>query len=146
MMNDETAIIHIVCSSQTGSCVQEFRNAVRLRDRGCPITREMALGAEDGNWKGFQAAHVFPLVYEQMWNYNNFARWITIPPTTGGTINSVQNGILLESGTLTSNSTHFCSRSTQLDVYTSYILCKDANTYFRIITRSFISATIRRRY
>jgi hypothetical protein len=59
----------------------------------------MALGAEYGDWKGFQAAHFFPLAYEEMWKCNNFARWITIPPTTGGSINSVQNGILLDSGT-----------------------------------------------
>ena len=43
----------------------------------------------------FEAAHVFPLAYEGHWIDNNYSYWITIPPEKGGTINSVQNGLLL---------------------------------------------------
>jgi hypothetical protein len=76
--------------------VHDFQSAVRLRDRRCIITGEVALGAQYDDWIGFEAAHIFPLAYEEHWRNNNFARWISIPPTTGGTINSVQNGMLLD--------------------------------------------------
>jgi len=77
--------------------VHAFRHAIRLRDRRCVITGRVALGAQDDNWIGFEAAHIFPLAYEEHWRNNKFARWISIPPIVGGTINSVQNGILLRS-------------------------------------------------
>jgi len=44
---------------------------------------------------GFEAARIFPLAYEGHWNQHDYSRWITIQPDTGGSINSVQNGILL---------------------------------------------------
>ena len=49
-------------------------------------------------WHGFEAAHVFPLAYEQQWLANNYSRWITLPPSRGWgvTINSVRNGLLLD--------------------------------------------------
>jgi hypothetical protein len=75
--------------------VHGFREAVRLRDRRCIITGKVALGAQYDFWEGFEAAHIFPLAYEQHWRNNNFSRWITIRPAIGGDINSVQNGILL---------------------------------------------------
>jgi hypothetical protein len=77
--------------------VHAFRHAIRLRDRRCVITGRVALGAQDDNWIGFEAAHIFPLAYEEHWRNNNFARWIEYPPSTGGTINSIQNGMLLRS-------------------------------------------------
>jgi hypothetical protein len=55
----------------------------------------VALGAPYNIWRGFEAAHIFPLAYEEHWRNNNFARWISIPPIAGGSINSIQNGILL---------------------------------------------------
>jgi hypothetical protein len=48
-------------------------------------------------WDGFQAAHIFPIAYEGHWKDHGYDRWITIQPDKGGTINSVQNGLLLES-------------------------------------------------
>ncbi|KAG0638153.1 hypothetical protein HOY80DRAFT_1079827 [Tuber brumale] len=52
-----------------------------------------------GSWRCFDACHIFPLAYEQQWKQFNYGRWITVPPANGsdGTINSVQNGILLGS-------------------------------------------------
>jgi hypothetical protein len=46
-----------------------------------------------------EAAHIFPLAYEAEWNAKNYGRWINIPPAivSVGSINSVQNGMLLES-------------------------------------------------
>ena len=84
-------------SLQTGTRVQAFRNDVRLRDRRCVITGEEYL--DDDNWRGFKAAHIFPLAYEEYWVKHNYGRWISPPPDReqikGGTINSVQNGLLL---------------------------------------------------
>jgi hypothetical protein len=82
-------------SLQTGTRVEAFRDAVRLRDRRCVITGEEYL--DDDNWRGFEAAHIFPLAYEQYWTEQNYGRWISIIPDKGGTINSIQNGLLLRS-------------------------------------------------
>jgi hypothetical protein len=49
-----------------------------------------------GDWSGYEAAHIFPMEKETLWNQPNFGRWIT--NTMGrhsATINSVQNGILV---------------------------------------------------
>jgi hypothetical protein len=48
-------------------------------------------------WYGLQAAHIFPLAYEDHWNQSNYPSLITIPPASeiAGSINSVQNGLLL---------------------------------------------------
>lgn len=59
--------------------------------------RQIAAGAHYGYWKGFQAAHIFPLAYEGYWIQQNFSRWITIPASNGDNINSKQNGLLLRS-------------------------------------------------
>ncbi|CAK7212761.1 hypothetical protein SEUCBS140593_001612 [Sporothrix eucalyptigena] len=48
-------------------------------------------------WTRFQAAHIFPLAYEQQWIDGNYSQYISLVPTTGGSINSVQNGLLLRS-------------------------------------------------
>ena len=91
-------LVRTISSSQTGPRVQAFRDAVRLRDGRCIMTGVVAaLGARYGNWRSFEAAHIFPLAHEEHWRNNNFARWISIHPTAGGSINSTQNGMLLRS-------------------------------------------------
>jgi HNH endonuclease len=80
-----------------GTCVQAFRDAVRLRDQRCVITGEEVVTAHLDNWLGFEAAHIFPPAYERHWTDYNYGRWISIIPDTGGCINSVQNGLLLRS-------------------------------------------------
>lgn len=84
-------------SLSTGSRNQSFRKEVRRRDERCVITGTKTLKAYRDIWRGFQVAHIFPLAYQGHWNQHNFARWITIPPANGDTINSVQNGLLLRS-------------------------------------------------
>lgn len=95
-VNDE-AILTRTMSISTGTRIQEFRDRVRRRDGRCVVTKTENLLAAVGSWTGFEAAHIFPLAYEQDWNNQNFGRWITLPATQGGTINSVQNGLLLQS-------------------------------------------------
>ncbi|KAF8424379.1 hypothetical protein EV426DRAFT_642349 [Tirmania nivea] len=69
-------------------------DAVRQRDRRFVITGDSAENAR-GSWAGFEAAHIFPLAYEGYWKEHNYGRWISIHPNNGGSINSVQNGLLL---------------------------------------------------
>ncbi|KAF2465657.1 uncharacterized protein BDR25DRAFT_239571 [Lindgomyces ingoldianus] len=95
-INNEKPAVRTI-SHATGTRVKPFTEAVRARDRRCVISGEVAIGAQFDNWNGFEAAHIFPLAYEGYWNENNYDRWITIRPEKGGTINSVQNGLLLRS-------------------------------------------------
>ena len=55
------------------------------------------LGAPYDDWGGFEAAHIFPLAYEEYLKNHSFARWISIHSAAGGSINSIHNGMLLRS-------------------------------------------------
>ena len=92
-VNNEPCLVRTT-SVASGTRVAEFRDAVRQRDRGCVITGEKA-EAEYGIWRGFECAHIFPLAYEGHWIQHDYGRCISIHPKTGGSINSVQNGLLL---------------------------------------------------
>jgi len=96
-LNDEPLITRMI-SQATGDRVEVFRDAVRSRDRQCIISGEPVptFNGVD-NWRGFEAAHIFPVGKEDIWRDQNYGRWITIQPAQGGSINSVQNGLLLES-------------------------------------------------
>ena len=84
-------------SLPSGTRVKSFTDAVRQRDRRCVTTGRQARLAHFGNWDTFEATHIFPLAYEEYWNDHKYSHWITVPPASesDGTINSVQNGILL---------------------------------------------------
>jgi len=53
--------------------------------------------AHAGRWRCFEAAHVFPLAYQGKWKEYKFDELIEFPPAieSHGSINSVQNGMLL---------------------------------------------------
>ena len=94
---DESPITRMM-SQVTGDRLEAFRNAVRLRDRQCIISGDPVPSINGVyNWGRFQAAHIFPLAKEGIWRDQNYGRWITIQPAEGGSINSVQNGLLLRS-------------------------------------------------
>ncbi|PUU73050.1 hypothetical protein B9Z19DRAFT_1035641 [Tuber borchii] len=95
-ITDEVALTR-TSSMTSGTRVESFRQAVRERDGGCIATGRPAPLAHLGWWMNFETAHVFPLAYEKLWNDCNYSRFITDPPAdpSHGTINSVQNGILL---------------------------------------------------
>ncbi|KIX03031.1 uncharacterized protein Z518_06581 [Rhinocladiella mackenziei CBS 650.93] len=96
-VNDEPWLVRTI-DRAPGTRVAAFCDAVRLRDRRCVISGEIVpTFGEIDLWDGFDAAHIFPLAYEGHWIDQNFNRWITIQPAKGGTINSVQNGLLLDS-------------------------------------------------
>jgi hypothetical protein len=56
-----------------------------------------AVGADINFWVGLEAAHIFPLAREGHWKQYDLGRWISLLPAKGGPINSVQNGLLLQS-------------------------------------------------
>ncbi|KAG0636826.1 hypothetical protein HOY80DRAFT_925204 [Tuber brumale] len=95
-VTDEVVLIRTP-SLPSGTRVTSFSDAVRQRDRRCIITGRAARLAHLGSWETFQATHIFPLAHEEYWNDRKYSRWITVPPVneSNGTINSVQNGILL---------------------------------------------------
>ena len=95
-LNNEPWLVRTI-SLASGTRVMPFRDAIRSRDRRCVISGKRAVGAYRDVWTGFEAAHIFPVAYEGHWNDNGYSRWITIQPKSGGAINSVQNGILLNS-------------------------------------------------
>ncbi|PUU73051.1 hypothetical protein B9Z19DRAFT_1069283 [Tuber borchii] len=84
-------------SRPTGPRCGSFRKAVRMRDKRCIATLRPVILANMNWWSGFEAAHVIPLAFQAQWDIGNFGSHITIPPPNPahGTINSVQNGILL---------------------------------------------------
>jgi len=97
-VTDEVPLICAV-SLPSGTRVESFRDAVFQRDRRCVITGNKAMFAHVGRWRGFEATHIFPLAYERQWDDCNLSRLITVPPAdeSHGSINSVQNGIMLTS-------------------------------------------------
>ncbi|KAF1812074.1 hypothetical protein P152DRAFT_466867 [Eremomyces bilateralis CBS 781.70] len=96
-VTDEAFLVRTI-SHATGTRVASFCESVRSRDRKCVISglNIITLGGID-IWDGFEASHIFPLAYESHWINNDYGRWVSIEPPRGGTINSVQNGILLDS-------------------------------------------------
>jgi len=125
-------------SLTSGARLESFREAVRSRDRRCVISGAVVPVFPSGEayYTGFEAAHIFPLAYEGYWKDCGYASYITIPPENGETINSVQNGILLESGVHQRfDSYDFSINPDVCAPYTSY---KDivANNYLRTIIRS----------
>ena len=95
-VTDETPLICAI-SFPSGTRVEPCRDAVVNRDQRCVITGEQAMLAHLGRWRGFEVAHIFPLAYERQWNDCKYSRLITAPPAneSHGSINSVQNGIML---------------------------------------------------
>jgi len=81
-------------STHSGTRTRSFREEVRQRDGGCVLTGRPAL---PDRCVGLQATHIFPLAYEGGWKRCSLRNLITIPSSreSDGSINSVQNGILL---------------------------------------------------
>ncbi|PUU84237.1 hypothetical protein B9Z19DRAFT_1037569 [Tuber borchii] len=84
-------------SLYTGPPTAEFCNSIRNRDRRCVISGTPVPNFDQGYWGGLEVTHIFPLAHETHWNIRDYGRLISIPPKSGRSIDSVQNGILLRS-------------------------------------------------
>lgn len=73
----------------------EFCREVRERDGRCVITGRINREAPYGNWRGFEAAHIFPLALDALFQSQGFSQLITTTHLPG--VNSPRNGILLDS-------------------------------------------------
>ncbi|GIJ98715.1 hypothetical protein Aspvir_000835 [Aspergillus viridinutans] len=94
-LTDETPVLRTCSRSQSGQ-ETSFTAGVRARDRRCVLSGLVNVAPDLDDWTGFEAAHIFPLEKEDIWNEENFSRWITKATTGYSTpINSIQNGILL---------------------------------------------------
>ncbi|KAK9241663.1 HNH endonuclease-domain-containing protein [Lipomyces tetrasporus] len=96
-ITDEPCITRILSRTITGRD-DIFRARVRERDGKCVITGIVNKGTRRDHWRGFEAAHIFPVSSEEYFVQNGFSRWITnrIGPRDTG-INSCQNGLLMQS-------------------------------------------------
>ncbi|KAK0652657.1 hypothetical protein B0T16DRAFT_427047 [Cercophora newfieldiana] len=76
---------------------QPLLPGVRKRDVRYVVTKQENPRAQADLWGGFEAAHIFPLAYQHQWDMQGWGQQITIFPSIRpfGTINSVQNGLLL---------------------------------------------------
>ena len=117
----------------TGTRVEAFCDAVRSRDKRCVITGSKVHLAPLGDWTGFEAAHIFPLAYEQHWTQFDYGRWILIIPDKGGLINSVQNGLLLRSDIHQQFDTYAFAINPDVCIHTLYLFI--ANDYYRTTIR-----------
>ncbi|KAK9246636.1 HNH endonuclease-domain-containing protein [Lipomyces tetrasporus] len=94
-ITDEPCIIRILSRTITGRD-DIFRARVRERDGKCVITGMVNRGIHRNDWRGYEAAHIFPVSSEEYFVQSGFSRWITnrIGPRDTG-INSSQNGLLM---------------------------------------------------
>ena len=95
-VSDETWLVR-AASVSTSTRSEDFCHAIRERDRRCVMTGKGAHRTTLRLWVGLDATHVFPLAHEDHWVKHSYCDWITLQPESGGSINSVQNGMLLTS-------------------------------------------------
>ena len=137
-INNETPLTRTI-SQQTGTRVQAFTDAVRSRDRRCVITGRVAINADRDSWTGFEAAHIFPLAFEGLWKQYDYGRWIKSlsngEEIKGGKINSVQNGLLLDSAIHQLFDMYEFSINPDVCIYLMFFII--ANNYPRTITRLY---------
>ncbi|KAK9364510.1 HNH endonuclease-domain-containing protein [Lipomyces kononenkoae] len=75
-----------------------FRARVRERDGKCVITGAVNGNASINIWRGFEAAHIFPLSSKEHWSQKGYSQWITNRKGDRDTgITSCQNGLLMRS-------------------------------------------------
>lgn len=89
----------MICSSYVFHVFsrRSFQTGVRERDGKCVVSGEANDAADFDIWDGYEAVHIFPLYYENLWRECGYSRWITNMGDTIGVfkINSPQNGLLL---------------------------------------------------
>ncbi|KAK9349706.1 HNH endonuclease-domain-containing protein [Lipomyces doorenjongii] len=96
-ITDESCITRVLSRTVSGRD-EKFRKQVRERDGRCVITGVVNSDADIGHWRGWEAAHIFPVSKEGDFRNQGLSRWITNREEEGATgINSCQNGLLMRS-------------------------------------------------
>ena len=97
-INDEPWLVRTRSIGPGGPRTPSFKHAIRQRDGRYVLTGEIATTGYAGLWCGFQAAHLFPISHATEWAQEGYGSWISPEyiPQSGGTINSVQNGMLIQ--------------------------------------------------
>ncbi|KAJ5876548.1 hypothetical protein N7455_000013 [Penicillium solitum] len=103
-----------------------FREEVRARDRKCVLTGVINPAAGWGDWSGYEAAHIFPMEKETLWNQHNLSRWIT---NTTGRHNATINSSKWHDGYKT---THFGGDGWGVDGRVLDPVCRDPNDPNRV--------------
>lgn len=95
-LNNEQWFVRLDSFSMSGG-EEAFKNGIRKRDGRCVVSGEVNEAADLDIWAGYEAAHVFPLEYEEWWDEQGFGTCISDMDNTAGAskINSVQNGMLM---------------------------------------------------
>ncbi|MCJ1325266.1 hypothetical protein MMC10_001928 [Thelotrema lepadinum] len=140
-ITDEAPLIRTV-STVTGTRLEAFTDAVCSRDDQCIISgRRVVTYNNVSFYTGFGAAHIFPLAYESHWNSHDYSRWITQVPENGrGSIDSVQNGLLLSSEAKDMFETY--SLSINPDIFTCFFPAA-ARFAGNIVPQSFLDNPLR---
>ncbi|PGH06289.1 hypothetical protein GX51_02486 [Blastomyces parvus] len=96
-LNEEPWVARLISYSASDR-EDQFRSAIRARDRKCVISGRVNNLIQLDMWPAFHAAHVFPLECEGVWREFNYGRWITNMDDAVGIskINSTQNGLLMD--------------------------------------------------
>jgi hypothetical protein len=72
-VNDEPWLTRTI-SHATGTHVQSFCDTIRARDGRCAISGGVVVRGHTDRWSGFEAAHIFPLAYEDHWIQHGYDR------------------------------------------------------------------------
>lgn len=75
--------------------LEAFKESVCKRDGGCVISGQVNRSAYKNNWKGYHAAHIFPLEKAQDWLQLQMHRLDMPQSDAASKMNSAQNGMLL---------------------------------------------------
>ncbi|KAJ5899437.1 hypothetical protein N7495_004181 [Penicillium taxi] len=96
-LNDEPVFRRILSHNITGR-EDSFTEDIRSRDKKCVLSGLPCRNWHVGIWHGFEAAHIFPIGKETLWNHGGYNRWITNTATGRhrSSINSIQNGFLMD--------------------------------------------------
>ncbi|KAF3211247.1 hypothetical protein TWF106_007870 [Orbilia oligospora] len=108
-----------------------FRDKIRHRDRGCVLSGVINKAADRGNWKAFEAAHIWPLSKGTEWVRQNAGCWITDSDglSNEDKMNSPQNGILLSSNSHMLFNSHTLAVNPEVEVSPFFVAQYDTADY-----------------
>ncbi|PUU73388.1 hypothetical protein B9Z19DRAFT_1069028 [Tuber borchii] len=142
VLSDESRLIsgdYYVVTNGAGRRTKAFKERVHGRDQDCVLSGWRS-GGHQFHWSGFHAAHIFPLGYEGYWNEHGLGRYITNIPGNEGSINSIQNGIML----LSSVHTFFDNYEIAVNPLDNYkVICFTKGAMYHGLGGRYLDANLR---